>query len=92
MVLISAILLITLLCGCRTRISNNTNVGRRLTDVDGTVQELYETRRDELGIPVAEAPLFPSKGSDEEYEGNGIMMKKTKNLKKTKKQTRKMKN
>lgn len=70
MVLISAILLITLLCGCRTRISNNTNVGRRLTDVDGTVQELYETRRDELGIPVAEAPLFPSKGSDEEYEGN----------------------
>lgn len=64
--LMSAVLLMMLLCGCRTRISNNTEVTQMLSDEDGWIQESYQIRRDELGIPVAEPPLFTMPGSDEE--------------------------
>ncbi len=66
LVLITAVMLMMLLCGCRTRITNNTEVGQMITDESGVLQETYQTRRDELGIPVAEAPLFKGTGSDEE--------------------------
>ncbi len=66
--IITAVMLMTLLCGCRTRISNNTDVNGRLSDESGMLQEMYQTRRDELGIPVAESPLFKGSGSDEEYD------------------------
>ena len=66
MVFISTLMLMLLLCGCRTRITNNTEVGNVLTDENGILQESYQVRRDELGIPVAEAPLFKGTGSDDE--------------------------
>ena len=66
MVFITAIMLMMLVCGCRTRITNNTEVGNMITDDSGMLQDSYQTRRDELGIPVAEAPLFKGTSSDEE--------------------------
>lgn len=64
--LMSAVMLMMLLCGCRTRVSNNTEVTQALYDEGGWVTESYQARRDELGIPVAEAPLFTLPGSEEE--------------------------
>ena len=67
-VFISAMLLMLLLCGCRTRITNNTEVVNVLENGD-FMQESYQVRRDELGIPVAETPLFTGWESDsEEYD------------------------
>lgn len=67
--LVSAVMLMMLLCGCRTRVSNNTEVTQALYDEGGWVTESYQARRDELGIPVAEAPLFNLKSDDgESYE------------------------
>ena len=65
-IIISALMLMLLLCGCRTRVTNNTDVSQTLQD-DGMLQESYQVRRDELGIPVAETPLFTGwdSGSDE---------------------------
>lgn len=68
MVLITAAMLMMLLCGCRTRVTNNTEVGNMITDDSGMLSESYQTRRDELGIPIAEAPFFKGTGSDEEYD------------------------
>ena len=68
MVLITAVMLMMLLCGCRTRLTNNTDVGNMITDDSGMLSESYQTRRDELGIPIAESPLFKGTGSDEEYD------------------------
>ena len=65
-IVLSALLMLLLLCGCRTRITNNTEVGNVLTDENGILQDSYQVRRDELGIPVAEAPLFKGTGSDDE--------------------------
>jgi uncharacterized repeat protein (TIGR02543 family) len=64
--LVSAVMLMMLLCGCRTRISNNTEVTPTLSDEGGWISDTYQVRRDELGIPVAEAPLFTLPGSEEE--------------------------
>ncbi len=67
-IIMSALMLTLLLCGCRTRVSNNTEVTNVLED-GGMLQESYQARRDELGIPVAETPLFTGWGSDsEEYD------------------------
>ena len=69
MILFSAVVLMMLLCGCRTRISNNTEVVGVVHDDSGMLQESYQVRRDELGIPVAEPPLFPgSESEDEDYD------------------------
>lgn len=68
MLLISTVMMIVLLCSCRTRITNNTEVGNVITDDSGMMTETYQVRRDELGIPVAEAPLFGTSESGEEYE------------------------
>ncbi len=62
----SALMLMMLLCGCRTRISNNTEIAQTLSDEGGWIQETYQGRRDELGIPVAEPPFFNLAKSDEE--------------------------
>lgn len=56
--LIALLALALLLCGCRTRISNNTEVASTITDDEGWMQELYQERRDELGIPIAKEPFF----------------------------------
>ena len=69
LILFSAVVLMMLLCGCRTRISNNTEVVGVVHDESGMLQESYQMRRDELGIPVAEPPLFPgSESEDEDYD------------------------
>lgn len=66
--IMSALMLMLLLCGCRTRVTNNTEVTNVLED-GGMMQESYQVRRDELGIPVAETPLFKGWNSgDEEYD------------------------
>ena len=71
MILISALVLMMLLCGCRTRITNNTEVVGVISDDNGMLQQSYQVRRDELGIPVAEPPLFTGFGSeDEDYDGD----------------------
>ena len=67
--LISVMVLMMLLCGCRTRITNNTEVAEVVNDDSGMLYESYQVRRDELGIPVAEPPLFTGFGSgDEDYD------------------------
>ena len=53
MILFSALVLMMLLCGCRTRITNNTEVVGVVHDESGMLQESYQVRRDELGIPVS---------------------------------------
>ena len=69
MILFSALVLMMLLCGCRTRITNNTEVVGVVHDESGMLQESYQVRRDELGIPVAEPPLFMgSESEDEDYD------------------------
>lgn len=67
LMIISAFMLMMLLCGCRTRITNNTDVTQVMAD-DGMMSQSYQERRDELGIPVAESPLFDNSDSDEEDE------------------------
>ena len=64
LMLIAVLAMTLLLCGCRTRISNNTEVASTITDDEGWMQELYQERRDELGIPVAKKPFFT--GTNEE--------------------------
>ena len=68
-ILVSALMLMLVLCGCRTRITNNTEVIQTLED-DGMMQESYQIRRDELGIPVAETPLFKGWESDDDEYGD----------------------
>ena len=64
LLLIAVLAMTLLLCGCRTRISNNTEVASTITDDEGWMQELYQERRDELGIPIAKEPFFT--GTNEE--------------------------
>lgn len=67
--LVAALMLALLLCGCRTRVTNNTEVSSVVSDENGILQENYQVRRDELGIPVAQEPLFSWFDSeDEEYD------------------------
>lgn len=68
MLLVSTVMMIVLLCGCRTRLTNNTEVESTIADESGMMTETYQLRRDELGIPVAEPPLFMGSGSDDEEE------------------------
>ena len=68
LLLIAVLAMSLLLCGCRTRISNNTEVASTITDDEGWMQELYQERRDELGIPVAKKPFFTG-SPDEDIEG-----------------------
>ncbi len=68
LLLASIAILMVLLCGCRTRLSNNSDVHSRIQD-DGYLSENYEYRRDDLGLSIAEKPLInPDTGEDEEDE------------------------
>lgn len=51
--------------GCRTRITNNSEVSNVYYDEDGFLSETYQMRRDELGLSTAESPIFPDLGSGE---------------------------
>lgn len=66
--IISVLLMMLLLCGCRIRVTNNTDVTTTVTDESGMLQESYQMRRDEIGSPVAESPLLWGRGSVEEEE------------------------
>ena len=64
---IAALAMVLLLSGCRTRISNNTEVASTISDEEGWLQESYQMRRDELGMPVAKKPFFNG-GDQEEFD------------------------
>ena len=66
--LIMALAMVLILSSCRTRISNNTEVASTITDEDGWLTEMYQERRDELGMPVAKKPFFTGRSDDESYE------------------------
>lgn len=67
LLLIAALAMVLLLCGCRTRISNNTEVASTISDEEGWLQESYQMRRDELGMPIAKKPFFNG-GDQEEFD------------------------
>ena len=66
--LIAALMMVLLLSGCRTRISNNTEVASTISDEDGWLQETYQMRRDDLDMPVAKKPFILG-SKDEELDG-----------------------
>ena len=68
LLLMSVLMLMMLLCACRTRITNNTEVTSSITDEDGYLTETYDMRREELGIPVAQKPFFTGWGSPDEED------------------------
>ena len=58
-VLLAAILLLALLLsGCRTRISNRTDIDYSVPDEDGTLKEDYDMRREDLGLEQAKQSIF----------------------------------
>lgn len=57
-------LLMLLFCGCRTRITNNSEVYSTVNDESGYLYDNYQMRREELGQAVAKEPLF--KGNADE--------------------------
>lgn len=62
---------ILVLCGCRTRITNNNEVSNVMYDEDGFLQEEYDLRRDELSLSTAKKPIITGLGgteSDEDFE------------------------
>lgn len=63
------ILMVPVLCGCRQRITNNTEVINTISDEDGWLSENYQARRDELSMPTAEPPLINTGSSeDDDYD------------------------
>ncbi len=68
-VLLGAVMVMVLtLCGCRQRISNNSEVGNTMYDESGELSYEYEYRRDELGLSEAKRPIFPNLGSGTETQ------------------------
>lgn len=68
LLLISVLMLMMLLCACRVRLTNNTEVASTIEDDDGWLKDSYQMRRDQLGEPVAESPIFRGMGSDDEED------------------------
>ncbi len=72
----SVLVLMLALCGCRTRVTNNSEVADVMYDETGYMQEEYQMRRDELSLSTAPKPLFTGWGSPdgdmdpEYYEGD----------------------
>ena len=61
-------MLMMLLCACRSRLTNNTEVTSTIADEDGYLSSEYQMRRDMIGEPVAERPIFTGWGSDDSNE------------------------
>ena len=68
MMAISVVMLMLLLCGCRTRITNSPEVTSVVNDENGFLQESYELRRAELSLSEAEDPLFTGLSNRNEEE------------------------
>ena len=65
LLLVLILIAVFVLPGCRTRITNNSEVANIQYDEDGYMSETYQMRRDELGLTTAEKPLLPNFGSGE---------------------------
>ena len=61
------LLMVPVLCGCRQRITNNTEVTNTMKDEEGWISETYQARRDELSMPTAEPPLIKG-GTPDDYD------------------------
>lgn len=72
LLLISVLMLMMLLCACRVRLTNNTEVASTIEDDDGWLKDSYQMRRDQLGEPVAESPIFKGLESDDEEDYNDL--------------------
>ena len=70
LLLVAVLIAMLALSGCRTRITNNSEVSNVKYDEDGFLSETYQMRRDELGLSIAERPLLPDLGSPEEDENS----------------------
>lgn len=66
--LLMAVILIAMLAmsGCRTRITNNSEVSNIYRDEEGIISETYQERRDELGLSTADRPIIPDLGGEED--------------------------
>lgn len=60
--------LMLILSGCRTRISNNNEVNNVMYDDGGYMQEEYDMRREDLDLSTAKKPVFTGFGNPEEEE------------------------
>ena len=69
----SLVVLMLALCGCRTRVTNNSEVTNVMYDESGYMQEDYQMRRDELDLSTADEPIFKglSKSGTEDAEYSG---------------------
>ena len=69
----SLVVLMLALCGCRTRVTNNSEVTNVMYDESGYMQEDYQMRRDELDLSTADEPIFKglSKAGTEDAEYSG---------------------
>ena len=65
LLLIAMLIAMFALSGCRTRITNNSEVSNVHYDEDGFLSETYQMRRDELGLSTAERPILPDLGAPE---------------------------
>lgn len=75
LILASVLVLMLALSGCRTRVTNNSEVVNVIHDEDGYMSEEYQLRRDELSLSKAEKPIItgwgtPSDEDLEDYEGS----------------------
>ena len=65
LLMIAMLIAMFALSGCRTRITNNSEVSNVHYDEDGFLSETYQMRRDELGLSTAERPILPDLGAPE---------------------------
>lgn len=62
------VFLMLLSCGCRTRITNNSEVYSTVNDESGYLYDNYQMRREELGEAIAKEPLIKGNADDSEDE------------------------
>ena len=66
---LAAVLILMLgLCGCRTRVTNNSEVTNVMYDEDGMLSEEYDMRREELELSIAKKPIITGWGTSPEDE------------------------
>ncbi len=66
MLVITMMLVMLVLCGCRTRLTNNDEVSNVIYDEEGYRYDEYQMRRDELGLSTAKKPIFTGFGTPED--------------------------
>lgn len=66
MLVITMMFVMLVLCGCRTRLTNNDEVSNVIYDEEGYRYDEYQMRRDELGLSTAKKPIFTGFGTPED--------------------------